>query len=54
MTDTDAIAAHAERQAEYARAEARRWTDVAEAFDRVAARYRAKMEEVRNESEQAA
>lgn len=50
--DPDAVIAHADRQAEYARAEARRWTEVAQAFDRVAARYRTKMEEVRNESEQ--
>jgi hypothetical protein len=50
--DRAAIAAHAERQAEYARAEARRWTEVAEAFDRVAARYANPME-TENDSEAA-
>jgi hypothetical protein len=51
--DRAAIAAHAERQAEYARAEARRWTDVAEAFDRVAERYANPMKETENDSEAA-
>lgn len=60
MSVNDAVVAHAKRQAEeawaevrYAEAEARRWTEVAKAFDRVAERYTNPMKETENDSEAA-